>query len=165
MKKQKVIIIGAGLAGSLLSIYLAKRGLAVEVYEARSDMRTEEISAGRSINLALSDRGIAALREIAAVIQIRADVRIRAHVRDLNADALTAGNALSPPVKTYVGDALPGAFDRASDPLHFRRVGSGIFPADGNVSDAVARRPPLPARFGVRVLRNPLLRTADRAEH
>jgi kynurenine 3-monooxygenase len=64
MAKQKVIIIGAGLAGSLLSIYLAKRGLKVEVYEARGDMRKEKMSAGRSINLALSDRGIAALREV-----------------------------------------------------------------------------------------------------
>ena len=60
----KVIIIGAGLAGSLLSIYLAKRGIETEVYEARGDMRLEEMSAGRSINLALSDRGIAALREV-----------------------------------------------------------------------------------------------------
>ncbi len=64
MTKQKVIIIGAGLAGSLLAIYLAKRGIAVEVYEAREDMRRSEVAAGRSINLALSDRGIAALREI-----------------------------------------------------------------------------------------------------
>lgn len=60
----KVVIIGAGLAGSLLSIYLAKRGITVDVYEARADMRLEEVAAGRSINLALSDRGIAALREI-----------------------------------------------------------------------------------------------------
>lgn len=54
-------IIGAGLAGSLMSIMLAKRGHKVKVYEKRPDMRLEEISAGRSINLALSDRGIAAL--------------------------------------------------------------------------------------------------------
>lgn len=60
----RVTIIGAGLAGSLLSIYLAKRGMAVDVYEARGDMRLEEVDAGRSINLALSDRGIAALREV-----------------------------------------------------------------------------------------------------
>jgi kynurenine 3-monooxygenase len=64
MSKQKVIIIGAGLAGSLLAIYLAKRGIETDVYEARGDMRREEMSAGRSINLALSDRGIAALREV-----------------------------------------------------------------------------------------------------
>ncbi|MEZ5307709.1 MAG: NAD(P)/FAD-dependent oxidoreductase [Pyrinomonadaceae bacterium] len=60
----KVIIVGAGLAGSLLSLYLAKRGIETVVYEARGDIRTEEMSAGRSINLALSDRGIAALREV-----------------------------------------------------------------------------------------------------
>lgn len=64
MAKQKVIIIGAGLSGSLLSIYLAKRGIECEIYESRSDMRREEMSAGRSINLALSARGIAALREV-----------------------------------------------------------------------------------------------------
>lgn len=64
MPEPRVIIIGAGLAGSLLSIYLAKRGISVDVYEARGDMRREEVAAGRSINLALSDRGIAALREI-----------------------------------------------------------------------------------------------------
>jgi kynurenine 3-monooxygenase len=60
----RVSIIGAGLAGSLLSIYLAKRGIVVDVYEARGDMRLAAVAAGRSINLALSDRGIAALREI-----------------------------------------------------------------------------------------------------
>jgi len=60
----RVTIIGAGLAGSLLAIYLAKRGIEVDVYEARGDMRREDVAAGRSINLALSDRGIAALREV-----------------------------------------------------------------------------------------------------
>ena len=60
----KVIIIGAGLAGSLLAINLAKRGIAVDVYEARSDMRSGDDAGGRSINLALSDRGIAALRAV-----------------------------------------------------------------------------------------------------
>lgn len=64
MTKQKVIIIGAGLAGSLLSTYLAKRGIETLVFEARPDMRRAEVSAGRSINLALSNRGIAALREV-----------------------------------------------------------------------------------------------------
>lgn len=64
MAKQKVIIIGAGLSGSLLSLYLAKRSIETEVYESRGDMRLEEMSAGRSINLALSDRGIAALKQV-----------------------------------------------------------------------------------------------------
>jgi len=60
----KVIIVGAGLAGSLLAIYLAKRGIQVDIFEARGDMRKEAVPGGRSINLALSDRGIAALRQI-----------------------------------------------------------------------------------------------------
>src|SRR4051812_7584978 len=64
MGQERVLIIGAGLAGSLLAIYLAKRGIAVDVYEARGDMRGEAIAVGRSINLALSDRGIAALRQV-----------------------------------------------------------------------------------------------------
>jgi kynurenine 3-monooxygenase len=59
-----VLIIGAGLAGSLLAINLARRGIQVNVFEARGDMRNETTAAGRSINLALSDRGIAALREV-----------------------------------------------------------------------------------------------------
>lgn len=56
-KAMEVLILGAGLVGSLLSIYLAKRGYNVTIYERRPDMRKTEISAGRSINLALSDRG------------------------------------------------------------------------------------------------------------
>jgi kynurenine 3-monooxygenase len=60
----RIIIIGAGLAGSLLTIYLGRRGFAVDVFEARPDMRKTQVAAGRSINLALSDRGIAALREV-----------------------------------------------------------------------------------------------------
>ena len=53
----KINIIGSGLVGSLLSIYLVKKGHTVTIYERRPDMRKNRISAGRSINLALSDRG------------------------------------------------------------------------------------------------------------
>ncbi|HEU4469561.1 MAG TPA: NAD(P)/FAD-dependent oxidoreductase [Flavisolibacter sp.] len=62
--KKNVVVIGAGLVGSLLSIYLAKRGYKVSIYERRGDMRREKVEAGRSINLALSDRGIKALEEV-----------------------------------------------------------------------------------------------------
>ncbi|HRD59022.1 MAG TPA: NAD(P)-binding protein, partial [Ferruginibacter sp.] len=62
--KKEITIIGAGLVGSLLSIYLCKRGYKVKIFERRADMRKEKISAGRSINLALSDRGIKALEEV-----------------------------------------------------------------------------------------------------
>ncbi|WP_408031907.1 FAD-dependent oxidoreductase [Tenacibaculum xiamenense] len=63
MKKQdNILIIGAGLCGSLLALRLAQRGYKVTVYESRPDLRKVDISAGRSINLALSDRGFKALR-------------------------------------------------------------------------------------------------------
>lgn len=52
-----VTIIGAGLVGSLLSILLSKKGYTVKIFERRADMRKENMSAGKSINLALSDRG------------------------------------------------------------------------------------------------------------
>jgi len=62
MATKNVTIIGAGLVGSLLSIYLAKQGNKVTIYERRPDMRLHNISAGRSINLALSERGWRGLR-------------------------------------------------------------------------------------------------------
>jgi kynurenine 3-monooxygenase len=69
--KKEIVIAGAGLVGSLLSIYLSKRGYSVRVYERRADMRKEQIAAGRSINLALSDRGILALEKVGLAEEIR----------------------------------------------------------------------------------------------
>lgn len=70
MEKAPVIIVGAGLAGSLMAIYLAQKGLAVEVFESRPDMRLVDISAGRSINLALSNRGSWALSEVGVLEKV-----------------------------------------------------------------------------------------------
>jgi len=55
--EKKVIIVGAGLVGSLWAVYMQKAGYQVIIYERRSDIRKAEISAGKSINLALSERG------------------------------------------------------------------------------------------------------------
>jgi kynurenine 3-monooxygenase len=55
-------IFGAGLAGALLATLLARRGVAVDVYERRPDPRLRGYEGGRSINLALAERGMAALR-------------------------------------------------------------------------------------------------------
>lgn len=57
-------IVGAGLAGTLMGVYLAQKGARVELYERRGDMRKEATPRGRSINLALSTRGLAALGEV-----------------------------------------------------------------------------------------------------
>src|SRR6059058_2289152 len=60
----KFVLIGSGLAGGLLAAYLGRHGYEVELYERRSDPREGNIVGGRSINLALSTRGIYALEEI-----------------------------------------------------------------------------------------------------
>ncbi|MGH8283772.1 MAG: FAD-dependent oxidoreductase [Gammaproteobacteria bacterium] len=62
--KKEITLIGAGLAGSLLAMFLARRGFQVTLYERQPDMRRHDIPAGRSINLALAHRGIRALREV-----------------------------------------------------------------------------------------------------
>ena len=62
----KIGIVGAGLVGSLQAILMAKKGYQVEVFERRDDMRKYAMSAGRSINLALSNRGWKAL-ELAGI--------------------------------------------------------------------------------------------------
>jgi len=60
---QQITLIGAGLNGPLLAILLMQRGFTVEIFERRPDMRNVRMSAGRSINLALSTRGIHALQQ------------------------------------------------------------------------------------------------------
>ncbi len=70
---ERVAIVGAGLAGSLLGCYLARRGLSVTLYERRPDPRTGQPERGRSINLAISERGLDALRRIGLVDQVMAD--------------------------------------------------------------------------------------------
>ncbi|MBN8784815.1 MAG: kynurenine 3-monooxygenase [Sphingobacteriales bacterium SCN 48-20] len=84
MEKDKhVLIAGAGLVGSLLSIYLSRRGYRVTLYERRGDMRREEVQAGRSINLALSDRGIRALQEVGIAEAVQT-IAIPMHGRDIH---------------------------------------------------------------------------------
>ncbi len=70
-KQQHIAIAGAGLVGSLLSIYLAQRGHRVSVFERRPDMRKQTVDAGRSINLALSNRGLRALDEVGLTAEIK----------------------------------------------------------------------------------------------
>jgi kynurenine 3-monooxygenase len=61
---ESIVVAGAGLVGSLLSLMLAQRGERVTVIERRPDMRTAAGGAGRSINLAVSTRGLHALRQV-----------------------------------------------------------------------------------------------------
>ena len=94
MQKKETIIIGAGLVGSLLSIYLARRGYQVKIYERRADMRKEKLATGRSINLALSDRGIKALEEVGIMEEIK-EIAIPMHGRYIH-NAARGGTAYQP---------------------------------------------------------------------
>jgi len=82
--KKEIAVIGAGLVGSLLSIYLARRGNKVRIYERRGDMRKQTVEAGRSINLALSDRGIKALKEVGIADDVL-EIAIPMHGREIHA--------------------------------------------------------------------------------
>src|SRR5690625_7868678 len=59
---KNILIVGAGLCGSLLALRMAQKGFKVTVVEKRPDLRTTVLDAGRSINLALSNRGMKALK-------------------------------------------------------------------------------------------------------
>ncbi len=63
-KKENILIIGAGLCGSLLALRLGQRGYNVKLVEKRPDLRKVEQDAGRSINLAFSDRGMKAMKMV-----------------------------------------------------------------------------------------------------
>jgi kynurenine 3-monooxygenase len=59
-----IVVVGGGPVGALLSVYLARQGHRVQLFESRPDLRRTDIGAGRSINLALATRGIVPLREL-----------------------------------------------------------------------------------------------------
>jgi kynurenine 3-monooxygenase len=66
-----IVIAGAGLAGSLLAAQLALAGQPIRLFEKRADSRLEAVAAGRSINLALAERGWEGLRRAGAVDLVR----------------------------------------------------------------------------------------------
>ncbi len=71
MSAKKVAVVGAGLVGSLQAILLAKKGFIVDVFERRPDLRKADVIGGRSINLALSNRGFKALKMAGVDEEIR----------------------------------------------------------------------------------------------
>ncbi len=72
MNPRHFTIVGSGLAGTLMACYLAKAGHRVDLYEKRPDPRRAEQERGRSINLALSVRGIHALQEVGLADEVLA---------------------------------------------------------------------------------------------
>jgi len=71
LRGQPVSVVGAGLAGALLALLLARRGLKVTVFERRADPRQSEPERGRSINLALAARGMRALERAGVMDEVR----------------------------------------------------------------------------------------------
>jgi kynurenine 3-monooxygenase len=66
----KFVLVGSGLAGGLLATFLGRRGDEVDLFERRSDPREGNLVGGRSINLALSTRGIHALQQVGLADQV-----------------------------------------------------------------------------------------------
>lgn len=88
-----VSILGAGLGGALMAVLLARRGFEVDVYERRPDLRRTELSAGRSINLALANRGLAALERAGLSTAVR---RLLTTMRGRMLHGLDGSQALQP---------------------------------------------------------------------
>ncbi|MEM9133188.1 MAG: NAD(P)/FAD-dependent oxidoreductase [Actinomycetota bacterium] len=80
-----VVVAGAGPAGCLLAIYLARQGHEVRVIERRSDLRTTDVGAGRSINLALATRGIVPLVDVGLIDRVN-DITIPLRGRMVHTD-------------------------------------------------------------------------------
>lgn len=70
--QMRIAVVGGGLVGALAACYLGRRGYTVDVYERRPDPRRHDVERGRSINLALSERGLDALRRIGLVDTVMA---------------------------------------------------------------------------------------------
>ena len=68
---EPVVVLGGGCTGPLLGLLVARRGHAVRLYERRADARRVSLPAGRSINLALAARGIAALERAGLMAAVR----------------------------------------------------------------------------------------------
>ena len=69
--QKEITIVGAGLVGSLCALYMTKRGHKVSIFERRKDLRSEIITAGKSINLALSERGWTAFKKVGIDTEVK----------------------------------------------------------------------------------------------
>ncbi len=137
----RITVIGSGLTGPLLAISLMKRGFPVELHERRPDMRRVPISAGRSINLALSTRGIHALREASVFEQIqKIIIPMRGRMMHSAAGELTfmpygkdeteVINAVS---RADLNIALMNAAEACGVPIHFNQRCTGFDLRSGSV--------------------------------
>jgi kynurenine 3-monooxygenase len=134
MSNRGITIIGAGLAGALLATLLARRSWRVDVYEKRGDPRLKGYEGGRSINLALAERGRHALKQAdaeAAVMRQAVMMRGRmVHFADGRVQLQRYGRDDSEVIwSVHRGDlnlTLLGLAERAGARLHFHRRLAGV---------------------------------------
>ena len=140
---ERIAVVGAGLAGCLLATLLARRGLAVDVYERRDDPRRAGAERGRSINLAISARGLDALGRVGLDERTLADaLPMRGRTlhsltgalayQSYSADGTLAINSIS---RAGLNHAL---LDRAEEApgvrLHFGHRLTGVDPDTGELT-------------------------------
>jgi kynurenine 3-monooxygenase len=131
---ETISLIGAGLNGPLLALGLVKRGFRVEIYERRPDMRHVRIGAGRSINLALSTRGIYALSEAGLWDEMRAIViPMKGRMMHSASSALTfqpygkdEAEVIHSISRAELNIALMNAAERQYAKIHFHQRCTGI---------------------------------------
>ncbi|WP_306205490.1 FAD-dependent oxidoreductase [Actinoplanes sp. RD1] len=145
MSKETVAIAGAGLTGSLLACYLGRRGYTVDVYERRADPRVTGGERGRSINLALSERGIDALRRIGLDAEVLADAlpMTGRMVHPLGAEAnfqpysLAGDRAINSISRGALNNALLDAAEATEGvTVHFEHALSALDPETGTLGFA-----------------------------
>ncbi len=136
MRKPDITIVGAGLVGALLATLLAQRGFAVDVFERRPDPRQAGYAGGRSINLALAERGLHGLRLAGLTDEVmRLAVMMRGrmvHHRDGHTELLRYGRDDSEVIwsisRGRLNIALIDAAAKAGARFHFdRRLVSADF--------------------------------------
>lgn len=129
MREPEVTLVGAGLVGALLATLLARRGFAVDVFERRGDPRQAGYAGGRSINLALAERGLHALRTAGLTHEVmRLAVMMRGrmvHHRDGHTELLRYGRDDSEVIwsisRGRLNIALIDAAQAAGARFHFNR--------------------------------------------
>jgi kynurenine 3-monooxygenase len=138
---ETIILIGAGLNGPLLATSLKRRGFRVEIYERRPDMRKVRISAGRSINLAISTRGIHALAQANLWEAMRPIIiPMKGRMMHSSAGELTfqpygkdESEVINSISRAELNIALMNAAEAAEIPIHFQQRCLGFDPTTGAV--------------------------------
>lgn len=140
MPKQNIAIVGAGLVGSLLSLLLVKRGHNCTVFEKRSDMRKSDAKGGRSINLALSNRGWKALEmagiagEIEKIALPMSGRLMHDQNKDLTYQAYgKEGQAIYSVSRALLNEKLMEEFEKAGGEIRFDQKCLEVNSQDGQV--------------------------------